>query len=237
MCITFIIPSVNRPTLAHTLRSLVAQTNPEWYAIVVFDGVSPESALSSSLEPDPRIKFVHIKKTGYRNCAGKVRNYGIRLAQTEWIAFVDDDDVLDINYVEYFYQEKDKGDCIIFRMIDKNKNVFPPLNVEDPDELEVGMVGISFAYKKDLYLQGYKFGSSGIEDFNLINDFRQNNINIYISNHIVYVVDPSDSKRYRRQQEIMNFCKVVFVLLIFGLLLYSLVKRKRYIDSQPKENL
>ena len=37
--ITFIIPSVNRPTLERSINSLVSQTNPNWECIVVYDGV------------------------------------------------------------------------------------------------------------------------------------------------------------------------------------------------------
>ena len=50
--VTFIIPSTNRPTLEHTIRSLQAQHNPSWEAIIVFDGVKP-----SKITTDSRINY------------------------------------------------------------------------------------------------------------------------------------------------------------------------------------
>lgn len=37
--ITFIIPSINRETLSRTIDSLFKQSNPNWKAIIIFDGV------------------------------------------------------------------------------------------------------------------------------------------------------------------------------------------------------
>ena len=53
------------------------------------------------------------------NSAGYVRNYGIRFATTEWIAFVDDDDTIKSTYIETFLSEMSnyENDVIIFRMV------------------------------------------------------------------------------------------------------------------------
>ena len=40
--ITFIIPSLNRPTLGKTIDSLLNQTNPNWKCIIIYDGVDGE---------------------------------------------------------------------------------------------------------------------------------------------------------------------------------------------------
>ena len=56
--ITFIIPSVNRPTLERSINSLVSQTNPNWECIVVYDGVDGISF------NDDRIKTIKIDKLG-----------------------------------------------------------------------------------------------------------------------------------------------------------------------------
>ena len=37
--ITFIIPSLNRPTINRSVESLLNQTNPNWECIIIYDGV------------------------------------------------------------------------------------------------------------------------------------------------------------------------------------------------------
>lgn len=37
--VTFIIPTIGRDTLSKTIDSLINQTNPNWKAIIVFDGI------------------------------------------------------------------------------------------------------------------------------------------------------------------------------------------------------
>ena len=86
--ITFIIPTIGRSTLQNTLDCLINQSNPNWKAIVIFDGIS-----STIQNTDPRICIIESPKLGEgTNSAGLVRNYGITFADTEWVAFVDDDD-------------------------------------------------------------------------------------------------------------------------------------------------
>ena len=52
--ITFIIPSLNRPTLERTIESLINQTNPNWKCVIIYDGVD-----GNSFEDD-RIKTIKI---------------------------------------------------------------------------------------------------------------------------------------------------------------------------------
>ena len=39
--ITFIIPTIGRPTLSKSIESLINQTNKNWEAIIIFDGIKP----------------------------------------------------------------------------------------------------------------------------------------------------------------------------------------------------
>ena len=55
---------------------------------------------------DGRIKIIEIEKSGLDvNSAGNVRNKGIKHADTEWLAFVDDDDMLHEKYIECFNEK------------------------------------------------------------------------------------------------------------------------------------
>jgi glycosyltransferase involved in cell wall biosynthesis len=84
--VTVVIPTYRRPeTLPAAVRSVLAQTIGDLRVIVVDDGGGglPE------LPDDPRLVVVSLA----RNTAvlGVVRNVGIRLADSEFVAFLDDD--------------------------------------------------------------------------------------------------------------------------------------------------
>lgn len=181
--ITFIIPTIGRETLSKTIQCLINQTCSNWKAIIVFDGVSPTVEIN-----DPRFFITESFKLGrHVNSAGMVRNDGIFYANTEWVAFVDDDDCLSRNYVDIFYNElvsQPPQDIIIFRM-EQGNNVFPQLQT---DMFYHCYVGISFAVRKDIFDEGHLFVPSSTEDFNFLNEAKNKNYKIMISPHITYFV-------------------------------------------------
>lgn len=60
--ITFIIPTIGRPTLLNTLTSLEAQTDPGWEAICVFDNVVPSPILLEKLQSNPKFRYYILEK-------------------------------------------------------------------------------------------------------------------------------------------------------------------------------
>jgi glycosyltransferase involved in cell wall biosynthesis len=184
--ITFIIPTIGRKTLKNTLISLQNQTIENWSAIIIFDGCD-----ININNIDDRIKIVCCNKLGSNiNNAGLVRNYGIELADTKWIAFLDDDDVIDETYLEKFYEELELNngfDVLIFRM-NLYGRVIPNL---DTDNFYINDVGISFVVKKEIFNNGIKFLPDGAEDFLLLNQIRKKNYKMIISPHVMYYVENS----------------------------------------------
>jgi glycosyltransferase involved in cell wall biosynthesis len=209
--ITFIIPSIGRSSLINTIASLINQTNPNWKAIVVFDGIERTIQIK-----DPRIKCIEILKSGKeRNIAANVRNEGIRWATTEWIGLVDDDDIVSSRYVETFINEINnypQMDAVIFRMYQEKENgniidrVLPELNT---NSLYHEHVGISFVFKRQIFhlpshaaevwssstirsSESLKpqiyFIESDAEDFIFLENIIQNNYNVMISPYIRYFV-------------------------------------------------
>uniref|UniRef100_A0A6C0B8M7 Glycosyltransferase 2-like domain-containing protein n=1 Tax=viral metagenome TaxID=1070528 RepID=A0A6C0B8M7_9ZZZZ len=177
--ITFIIPTIGRSSLRQTVECLLQQTKPYWKAIIIFDGIEP--TIHSS---DNRITIFKHTKLGVVNYAGAVRNYGISYATTEWVAFVDDDDVLKNTYVETFYREiKYNSDIIIFRM-NVNSRILPPINCNN---FHIGQVGISFAVKK-LVFDDIVFEPSEYEDFGYLDKCRAKKYRIMISPYLLYFV-------------------------------------------------
>jgi cellulose synthase/poly-beta-1,6-N-acetylglucosamine synthase-like glycosyltransferase len=152
--ITFIIPTIGRPTLEKTIKSLQKQKCINWLAIIIFDDVTPSININ-----DPRILLIMCNKLGEgANYAGRVRNYGMNFVKTNWIAFLDDDDSISPDYVEKFNEEilNFSTDVIIFRMHFDN-NIMPELDTTD---FYKGKVGISFAIKKNIVDAGFIFSPS-----------------------------------------------------------------------------
>ncbi len=91
--VSVILPARNAATsLGETLDSLLAQTSPDWEAIVVDDGSTDETVAvaASYVRRDGRIRLAHRQQGG----EGAARNVGVELAAAEWLLFLDADDWL-----------------------------------------------------------------------------------------------------------------------------------------------
>ena len=188
--ITFIVPTINRVTLGRTLASIQQQTVEHWKAIVIFDGCE-----TNEIVTDERIHYMSIPKTGSkhkkRNTAGHVRNHGMRLVDTPWIGFVDDDDMITPKYVEHLVKELEMtptADLILFRMVD-NDQIIPSAACS---EIKQSQVGISFAMKTDLVKEGFLFVQSSVEDYTIVKKIEASNKKIVLSPHICYLVRDSE---------------------------------------------
>jgi len=184
--VTFIIPTIGRETLSLTLQSLKNQTITNWKAIVIFDGIEPNIS-----ETDPRITIIKtpIKLGQGYNSAGLVRNYGIKFVNTEWVAFVDDDDSITPNYIESFLSELWLDpDVIIFRMT-MDDRVCPSI---DSTNFFIKNVGISFAVKTEL-VSKFIFIPSIEEDFEFLDKVRLKKYKIVLSPYITYTVNKYNS--------------------------------------------
>jgi glycosyltransferase involved in cell wall biosynthesis len=184
--ITFIIPTIGKDTLPRAIESLENQTNDNWKAIVIFDGIKPNVEINN-----PKIKVLEIEKKGVGgNGAGRVRNYGMEMVDTDWIAFLDDDDTIANDYIETFNKEINEHpyvDVLIFRLYRYNwePNLIP---FPESDNFHANEVGISFALKTEIFKSGHEFEPSSGEDFMYLTKIRENNYCMMISPHIKYFV-------------------------------------------------
>lgn len=182
--ITFIIPTIGRDCLYNSINSLLQQDDNNWKAIIIGDGVE-------NIEfSDNRIKFIEMKNIDKKSCgsAGLVRNYGFHfLENTEWIAFLDDDDTLSKDYISKLKEEIKLNptlDVCIFRMGYKNGCILPHKSVRN---IIIGKMGISFAIKKNIS-EKIKFQNIKCEDFFYLKDLQKNNYKIVISSYVTYFV-------------------------------------------------
>lgn len=92
--VSVLIPTVARPTLQRTLKSLLAQSCEDWEALVVGDGVA-EGQVEPMIEEigsDDRIHYWRLPSPS-GNVGATARNYGFQQASGEYIALLDDDDL------------------------------------------------------------------------------------------------------------------------------------------------
>ena len=176
------IPSLGRPQLSDTLLSIQKQADQDYKTIVVYDGMH----IVNSQPENEKTFFINIHKTS--KGAGPVRNAAIPYIDTEWTAFVDDDDTISDSYVSdlrYYSTIFPEADLIIFRFFDKNKNLIIPSH--DTNELVLGNVGISFAVKTSI-LCNIKFRDFYGEDYDFIQRCYEATYEIWLSRNINYFV-------------------------------------------------
>jgi len=202
--ITFIIPSIGRDTLKRTIDSIIALNNPNWKVIIIMDGVPCPYNIEDKYKS--KIMVMNIPKTGRQRSggqAGKVRNIGILRCDTEWVAFVDDDDTISPDYIDKALEEikKDpKVDCIVFRMF--REKVIPAL---DAMILRDGDVGISFLVKTDIAIEN-PFINNNFEDYFFLKNLYDKKYNINLSKHLTYFVRNARIKNinYWKATEVKN---------------------------------
>ena len=180
--ITFIIPSLNRSTITRTVDSLLNQTNPNWNAIILYDGVV------GTVFEDERIKTLEIPKTGLVGSAngqsGLVRNVGIKMVKTEWIGFLDDDDTLHKDYVKTLTEKYLSYDFVVWRMQYFSGRVLPS---QSNNNLIFGDVGISFCYKNKFDNLLFDNNRDG-EDFDFLIKLKKLTDNWVITPEVYYNV-------------------------------------------------
>lgn len=180
--ITFIIPTMNRPTLSRTLASLYQQSNPKWKAIVLFDRCEPTEDIT-----DTRILHLSIHSAPSPGRAGHLRNIGMLMVTTPWIGFVDDDDVLLPHYVRAVLEESSlmpQAALISFRMIEEGRVIPPPFC----QTILPNQIGISFAIKSSLVKEGFLFTAAEREDYHYVKAVKQAKKFIILSSAITYLV-------------------------------------------------
>lgn len=89
--ISVVIPTKNRAELLRrSVRSVLAQTRANLEVLVVVDGSTDHTRDVLASLRDDRLRVLHRTQSAG---AGSARNWGIREARGEWVAFNDDDDI------------------------------------------------------------------------------------------------------------------------------------------------
>ena len=95
--VSVVIPLYNKEKhIQDTLKSVLAQTFEDFEVIVVNDGSTDNSLAEAEKIEDKRIKIFSIANQGVSHA----RNHGVEIANSEFIAFLDSDDVWKPNHLE-----------------------------------------------------------------------------------------------------------------------------------------
>ena len=138
MILSVVIPVYNVVgTLRRCVDSVVAQDVDDMEIIIVDDGSTDGSAVICDEYKSPRILVVHQPNHGL----SEARNAGIRLAQGEFITFVDSDDYLESGtYTALLNRVKnDDADIIEYSLV-RDGGLVPASRVVFPDHTYTSMV-------------------------------------------------------------------------------------------------
>ena len=112
--VSTVMPTYKRPELlVKAIESALAQTVTDQRVIVVDDG----AGLPEKLPDDPRVVAVSLA----RNTAvlGLVRNVGIRLTRSRYLAFLDDDNEWRSDHLEVALAALDNGASIVYTAVER----------------------------------------------------------------------------------------------------------------------
>jgi len=104
--IAIVMPTYNRPDhLIRAIQSVIYQTYRSWELYIIGDNCPILNAVMESLrmnnQYDVRIKWWNLSENN--GAGGAVpRNYALYIAQTEWIAYLDDDNTWEPNHLQNF---------------------------------------------------------------------------------------------------------------------------------------
>ena len=110
--VSIIIPTYNRAHLIReTLDSVVTQTYLNWECIIVDDGSTDntDEVVGEYVKNDKRFKYFE-RTENYLSGGNGARNFGLDLAQGEYIVFFDSDDLMTDNHMQIKYDLINSGD-------------------------------------------------------------------------------------------------------------------------------
>ena len=121
--VSVVIPVYNAGKyLQKTIDSIVSQSFTGWEMILVDDGSKDESGRICDEQTDKRIKVFHKKNGG----VSSARNYGLRQANGEYIAFIDADDYVDPDYLCSLLDGDGSDFVIMGYWYDNRTEIAPP---------------------------------------------------------------------------------------------------------------
>jgi glycosyltransferase involved in cell wall biosynthesis len=139
--VSIVIPVYNvEPYIERCLKSVISQSYKNIEIILIDDGSTDNSATicDQYSKIDTRIKVIHKKNGGLSSA----RNVGINISSGTYICFIDSDDYISEDYVDYLYSLINKYDsdisvCDCEMFFDKLKNIKQKEEIQIFDKIEM----------------------------------------------------------------------------------------------------
>lgn len=176
-----VIPIFNSEYLKECLDSVISQTFKDFEIICINDGSTDDSEtiLKEYANKDNRIKIYYQEHKGQ----GAARNYGMELAEGEYISFLDSDDEISENTLSsvydffkrheeidvitipiYYYNKKNHGLNFKFNIKNDSKNRVIDLN-ENPEAIQSS---VSSSFIRSSAIKDLKFDIESVVDEGLV---------------------------------------------------------------------
>lgn len=134
--VSVIMPVYNgEATILKAIESVLDQTYRDYELIIIDDGSTDNTGDICKKIIDKRMKYVHVSNYG----VSRARNYGLNLANGEYIVFIDSDDLYDKRYIELMVEKANDGyDLVVcgYKNCGISKKTYIPNNTECTDKLD-----------------------------------------------------------------------------------------------------
>jgi glycosyltransferase involved in cell wall biosynthesis len=107
--LSVVIPTYNRGGLLHNCVESVLNQSVKADRIIIVD--NGEYRCYQNLKPPKEVEVICVKTD---IGASRARNIGLELVQTEYVAFLDDDDIWDSNFIKEMKVEISKNKCTAY---------------------------------------------------------------------------------------------------------------------------
>ncbi len=203
--LSVVIPTCDRPdTLVEAINCVINQSLPAHEIIVVNNGGQP---LDNQLLP----RQVKVYELPAYVGVSQARNHGARLATSDYVAFLDDDDLWESDYLRKVAAviEEHHPDCILTRQdklvdgqISLYKNADGKLNLATLLVRNPGASGSTTIVRREAFLQvsGYDAQLKTSEDKALIIEFLINGYSIVTAPHIQAILRMHTGVRLRNAE-------------------------------------
>ncbi len=222
--ISLIVPVYNTEEyLNKCLDSLISQSLKDIEIILINDGSTDDSEKIINNYDDKRIKYISRENKG----VGKTRNEGIDLAKGEYLAFVDSDDYLDINFCKKMYEKAVKDNCDLVicdfyrdcgKLIKASFGDFDCTNLIETPELvnNVNLGPCNKLYKKELFdnkenrfVENLKYEDAPFVVKMLISAKKIGKVNDYLTYYVIH----DNSETTSRDKRIFDILEITDIIV------------------------
>lgn len=162
------MPTFNRAYVIQTaIQSVIAQIDQNWELIVVDDGSSDNTKQVVSDINDARIRYIFQPNAGVANA----RNYGLSVAQGQWIAYLDSDNELMPQYLAVMHDHLGQDSKKVFalprshRILEQYKD--GKLIQSTPDKIDIVTDDITI---HDIFMRTFHADTNGFMHHRMIYD-------------------------------------------------------------------